>query len=259
MRINSKIFGIIALTAVIIFGMVSCIIIADNDDDTKTYGPTHFGSTLSFSKEEVWVHNRNTTKVSEVYYRFSDRTEIGVNAVVHIYEPPYTEVLNNLGTIKNGILNLEVPSLASDKLLEWDALVYDFFHEWYIPLNNNPIPDPLPIEIDTPGVRGNVITFMTTPNKVLHPEGFLGTPSSLCMQSIRFIYVTKDCIITLRPTMGAWPGSYSYQITNTVALNLKEGWNALLRTETYNQAGTFAIISLEVKNPNYLRWVMRNP
>ena len=253
MEVNKKIFGIVALAVIIIFGMAACVLIADDDDKGKD-GPTHYGETLAFSKEDVWMHNRKTTKLSEVYYRFLERGEIGVNGILPIYAfaPPYTETLN-CGTIKNGILSFEVPALTTAQLLSSNDLVYYFFHEWYLL-------DPATytyIEI-TPPVNGNVITLATTTNKLLNKERFFGTNSSISQESIRFIYVDADCTITLKPGTGNWNSEYIFALTPSV-LNLKKGWNTLLWRETFDNFSGNAGISIEVKHPGSIRWAIDDP
>jgi len=260
--IRNAVFSFMA--AIILLLIVSCVDSDEpdntDDDNAITYGPVNLGTKLNVKSQQVWMPNYDTGKVSQMLLKFTGNRTIDVIAVLITgYDSdgnPVSSIASvGSGKIEKGILSFKVETMGDSNLLDSDELLLYFFNEWYLDKdgNNN-------ISIDTAGVKGNIITLVslykddsnTTPVEGVIREGFSGTEDSLTGEYIYYIYVNKNCKITAKYDVVKTGLDYTY---NKFELSLKNGWNTILKSETYTTAGKSSY-SMKVLNPS-IRWVMQ--
>ena len=88
-----------------------------------------------------------------------------------------------------------------------------------------------------------------------------GTGTTVTCETIMYFYVTKDCEITGEYDTGYIPGNYYFSTEGSLNLTLKEGWNLVLRRETYGtNFNGHARIGMEIrapiKNPEQYKWTI---
>jgi len=258
--IRNAVFSFMA--AVILLLIVSCVDSdePDNkvDDNAITYGPVNLGEQLNVKDQQVWMPNYNTGKVSQMLLKFTGDRNIDVitEVVKDDGEGNLSSSVKSVGSgkIEKGILSFNVDAINDSNLLESDDLLLYFFNEWYLVKdgNNN-------ISVDPTDVKGNLITLVTQykddsntiPIEGVIREGFSGTDNSLTGEYIYYIYVNKDCKITAGEVK-IEELDYTY---NKFELSLKNGWNTILKSETYTTTGQSSY-SMKVLNPS-IRWVMQ--
>jgi len=259
MKNSIKMVGIIALTAVIVFGMAGCLKEVDN---TVKYGPVHFKSDdtakffTSFSGEKILEYYPAWTKPSNAYKSYTGSEKaVAIFVVVRNPDPNpeaipefvYTPLVG-AGTILNGTLDFTVDPLSPPYLMDWEDLKSFVFDFWDTKVVGGSANEP----------RGNVLQFWTYDSDRLNREIITGNHISLSQELIHFIYVDKKCVLEGKPKSGNYGSSY-YIAESDLNLNLEEGWNTVWRKESYSIYNNIATISMEVKNPNNLKWILYVP
>lgn len=250
MKKSCTVFGIMALTALLAFGIAACGDGTESDD--SNLGPTHFTGTLTVHNQQVWEPNYYTGKISQVFTKFTDNRSVDVTVGS---DQGFVSV--GTGTIKNGLLSFSVEELRQEFLLESDVLLQSYFSEWYSAEGAD-------ITIKPESAKGNMLTVIASykdyeidgnvyaePNELLIKDGFNGTHTSLTGEYMYYFYVDAPCVITSGKVENT---KYNYTF-NAFELSLKAGWNTVCKTETYTTGG-MSSYSLQARNPLYLRWLM---
>jgi hypothetical protein len=224
MKTVTKMFVIIALTAVIVFSITTCI------NQQKPVESSYVGGTLKVTHEQVWERT-NDPEISKAYEK---STITGDISIVTLAEDEI-----GTGDIQNGFLNFSVGNPGTENLSTWDVLKEEFY-EW-----KN-------VTIDAPDTVGNVITLITDTGKMLGRERLYGTDTKLGLESIIYVYVNKDCKITGEYNDVSINGYYTATILD---LSFKRGWNLLCRREFFDIDGRNAV-TMEIKQPVDFRWVI---
>jgi len=225
MKTVTKMLGIIAVAAVIVFSMAGC---GDSQQPRSSVEASYAGGTLMASGEQVWERTGEYT-ISDLYVK-SD-----ITSGVKIVTSNGTEVAT--GDIKGGYLNFSVDDLEDDALIGWNELK-EIFNEWK------------DVIIDEPSTNGTTVTVSTDEGAKLNREKLYGNTSILGLESVIYIYVNKDCKIT-----GEINEDGDEQITTVVLnLNLRKGWNLLFRRDIDNLNGKKAVL-IEVRQFVGFRWV----
>jgi len=118
--------------------------------------------------------------------------------------------------------------------------------------------DPVTVTATGGDPNGNVLQFWTYDSDRLNREIITGDHISLSQELIHFIYVDRDCTLKGKPKSGYFGTSF-YIAEGELDLNLKKGWNTVLRKESYSIYNSIASISMELKNPNNLKWILYTP
>ena len=255
MKTKAKLPGIIALTGILAFSITACAYNTEEEED-RIENP-YLGATLSISGQQVWKRNVYAAKLSQSHVPYYGDHDI--DAYVYMTndgENYYTKDLipQGEGKINNGILSFTVPEPdANLHLLEWQHFVSSCFSFWdYV--HSRDI-----------NVKGNMLLLYaytgSNPIDPLDRERFTSTSSSITCETILYIYVNKDCVITGDPKEAVRDGFYLYS-SERLYLPLKKGWNMVSRKETYGvHLSGIATISMKVnqiKNPESYRWVMQD-
>jgi hypothetical protein len=244
------------LAAIIVLFTVTCIDPEDTgdkkDDDDITYGPVHFDM-LDIKGEQVWIPNKKTGKVSQMFLKYTDDSDVDV--IVELIDDSESNPVFNIkqissGKIEKGILSFKVNVMNDGDLLDSNNLLYYYFNEWYYDKDNK-------ININmNPKIKGNIITLVTEydesvkiPTEAIIREGFSGTYTSLTGEYIYYLYVDNDCTISAKKVDKA-ELEYTF---NDFNLTLKRGWNTICKSETYTTSGKSSY-SITVKNPG-VRWL----
>ena len=280
MKRLKKLPWFIALAGLIIFAMTSCSHEVKDENDAVALAakiPTsgeypYFGKkVLTIKDQQVWTRNRYATKISQVYLKYNGTHDIDVAATVvnPMFdpanpvpgEPPYQSFIIGAGTIRNGILDFEVNNLIeNDHLLKWSDFKLIFSRYWknVVFSSNTSIMGNMFLLWAYP-VNAGVVS--PDPDGMLDRQGMFGTAATITCETILYIYVNEDCIISGEANEGYIEKQYYYSTEGNLNLPLKAGWNLVCRRETYgtNFNGR-AIIGMSVKNPipspeNY-KWVM---
>ena len=260
-----NLLGIVTLAGIILFSIAACshdIDDTENGTDVKsnrdyeTSETPYLGETLTITGQQVYTRNHIAKKVSEAYLPYKGYHDIGVAVILPTSNPsaPYASAEVAQGTMKKGILSFEVPGLDSVGLLDAGALGAHLFSLWD------------DVKIMPQSIQGTyIIPWAYNSGDVaegpLDRQGIFGTSTSISCETVLYVYVKNDCIITGKNKQGYIDKQYYYVTESTLHLSLKKGWNLICRNETYfnNYAG-YAKISMEIKNPiknpqNY-KWVI---
>jgi len=237
-----KVLGIIVVTAVIVFSMVSC------GDDDGGGGNAVIGAKLELS--------------GQVYTsRYND--DGGVTYVK--YEGNLTISDNNGGnaTITNGKLSYTIET--PDNFVTWDELQSSIFSG--IGYDAGHKAAGYDVKISDPSTKCFILRFykLYKENDV-YKEG--KTSSTETSESVTYVYVDKDVNITGKgETVNTFPYGISLNAkTNNFSLALKEGWNAIyskhVYTENYSSddSDDYSVKETEtisLNNPS-LKWVYRD-
>ena len=127
-------------------------------------------------------------------------------------------------------------------------ILSSFFREW-----KN-------VKIDDPSAKGNVFIISALPDAAgvmgaLDRHRFVGTENSMANETILYVYMEKDCVISGEPSQGFIPGNYYYYTQEALNLSLKKGFNLVTRGEKYlsykpsETPNASAYISMEIRNP----------
>jgi hypothetical protein len=226
----------IALAAAIVLGASGC---GKNSYTERTY----YGSdTLNIVNEQVWLRNNSTNRVSQAYEKYNEKNYDII--VLGEYDEEISEYSEEIGsgTIIGGKLSftVNVPQI----LLKWDKLKILF----------NTITEGIgwDVTIDNDTTKGTFIEILTDDEDeyMLTREGLSGTTSSLSDETVFFIYIDTDCIITGEPKEDK-KVMYTF---NPFTLSLKKGWNTIWYKQTYTSSGR-SDFSMDIKNPD-LKWVL---
>ena len=223
----------IVLGALIVFSITVC----SNDPDNSKESP-YLSKTLIAINEQVWEHNLETGKASEMYIKSTVNNGINILAL--------NGATLGFGEIKNGILNFTVVEPGQENLSAFVDRLDVIFREWK------------DVAIDDPNIMGTIITptFSDGKHRLLR-EKMITTNTSFGLEEILHIYVNRDCRITGTKNEGMIPGENYYFTPNDLDLALKEGWNLLCRTEIYasDQDGRDAV-SMEIKELVDFKWAI---
>jgi len=249
MKNVNKMFWSLLLSMIILIGIAAC----DPDDEIIAADESgYLGNLIIVENEQVWSPNYETGKLSNIFDIFTGDRNISANVFLPQNAQDEIQKQVSLGSISNGILNIDIDALGDDLLLETgNDLLYYIFRDWWG--NNNKETKSESIKINPESVRGNIITIMTdtNPPEGLIREGFYGSQTALSAEYIYLIYVNHNCTITAAQSQDII-GYTTYKEFN---LNLKKGWNAICKKETYTTTG-YATISMEIKNPSDFKWIL---
>jgi hypothetical protein len=229
----------ILLTA-FVFMVTAC----DNDDTSNEqtyYEQTYYGTgALSIVNEQVWVRNYSTNRLSQAYERY-DEKKYDVVVLREFVDETDEDNVTGFGTINGGILNFTAN--VPDNLLQWEKLKVFF--------NTIVEGEGWDVDIDDDTVKGTFILLLTVEEPyALMREGLSGTSSSLSDETVFFLYVDGDCIISAGPQEDERV-MYTF---NPFTLGLKAGWNTVWYKQTYTSSG-ISSFSMDKKNPD-LKWVL---
>ncbi|MCL2215216.1 MAG: hypothetical protein FWC06_08430 [Treponema sp.] len=244
---------------IIIFSITAC----DDPGGQQSVNTerAHKGDVLEVIDQKVWIRNGNAIKLSQTHLPFNENRII--KSVIRTYSSPNGMFIGD-GNIANGFMDFSVnASIDESNLLEWDDFKYYFptLTLW----DDH--------DVDPSSVKGNAISLLAYPdgsipsfsnyNGMLTREKFTGTSSTITCETIFYVYVDNDCVITGNKSEGYRPGQYYYRTKGNLRLSLRKGWNMICGIETYgkNFNGS-AEISLEIKdplqNPENYKWVIHN-
>jgi len=238
-------------------------------DDKNNDGPTNFPTKLTISNQQVWAPNNNTGKLSQLFLKFTGSiadviATVAVpltdeNGVLDLSEGYVQFVPIDIagGSITNGSLSIEIPELDDDQLYSnGDDFLYYLFNNWWVDEDGDGIAET--IEISDSDVKGNLLSITAKINIEsvdyqygLIQMGFYGTVNSLTGGDIYHFYVDRPCTITAKKIVD----SIGYNSLDAFKIELKKGWNTVLRKDTYTDEGYYNM-TLEVKNPLDYKWVL---
>lgn len=277
-----KLAGFVVLTAVIVLSMAIC----NNEPIIQESGEIPYaGDTLAVSGQQIWTQNRYATKISQVYIPYQHDEPHNILALMYMLEDESGALLDypapgqvGSGRIINGVLDfdtsVQLSGLTEKKyLLKWKYAVpateeneeqaidgfRSFFSRYWANVNINN-------EEDNDEIKGNMVllaafTLIGDPVGMLDRQGMFGTQSTITCETILYLYVNQDCLITGDAHRNYIPGQYYFSTKGNLYLPLQQGWNLVSRKETYGtNFNGHSIISMEIKNPlqnpeNY-KWVM---
>jgi hypothetical protein len=232
-----KILEAFALAALILFPMATCDLNKDED------GPVHYSGAFKINKEQVW-EGTESNKLSELYEKFDGDRGISVNVYWPGEDGKYapTKVIGS-GNIEKGLLTCDIPEPKADELMEWADFKFEF-SQWN---DINCVPE----------VKGAYLRLITSDKVWLNREKMSGSNNSLWLESILYIYVDTDCIITGTPGAGIRPGDAFYETPEDLNLTLKKGWNTVCRKQLLEGDHGIETDSVKIKNPNDFKWALR--
>jgi len=259
MKNFNKKYWSLFLSMLILIGIAGC----DPDiEDADESG--YLGNLFFVEDQQVWSPNYETGKLSNIFKIFQDDRNIEVCVFMPQYDEDGKTIIddrgNNViskevidfGSIKDGILEFEVIGLEDELLLKTgEDLLYYVFREWWVDKNKDGIAET--IKISPESARGNIITILTDNDSPegLIKEGFSGSKTSLCAEYIYFIYADRNCTITAEQGQDI----IGYTTFDAFNINLRKGWNAICKKETYRTTG-YSTISIELKYPSDFRWIL---
>jgi len=226
MKSKLKLFGIVALIAVIGLSMAGCNLFGDDDDGPDSH---HLGTTLNLSGQ-VWTWNE-------------DWDEFTGNRTVTSTPPGGT------GGITNGQLNFTIGRPTSG--LESAGSLFDWTYNnfgWSINVN--------------PSYAMGASLRLNTPNGFLNRgnETYTGTEISgtAIEELVEYIFVDRDVTISAARLQGSWSEdgeTWTYD-ARAFYITLREGWNALhWRFEgQWTATGGSETITLSAASPG--RWIL---
>ena len=256
MKRTGKVLGFLATTMLLAISVLSCDTgTGGNGSKESEYGPTNFYGSFTFgSGQQIWAYNREWTRVSDVYQRFTeDRDVIVFVSLFDEDNEKVGEATVGTGTITGGILNFSVEAPDAEFLFGWQVLKsFDFFY-WK------------DVVIDAPGVMGNGFKFRTTRNERLNLELITGSRESISQEVVRFIYVDRPARVTgsasadgIIEGSGEMTSTYFYT-ENDLDVYLEKGWNTIYRKQTFytgEKGDGRSGITVLVKNPLNFKWVL---
>ena len=215
MKNTSKLFGFIALVAVIGFSMSAC---GGDDNDGGGGGNGSLGNTLTITNAQVYSEDSNDQLVEFTgtvqnlnYVEVKNKNRDGDFSVLK----SLNELIdgNPTVTLINGKLNVTLGTPKASSLENFDTSEL-----------------PPGITVSTTGVKVFIINiFYDSPtwndNRVMQSTYYPSfDPSRDTHMHVNYIYSNKDVNIS---------GTYiydEYSFTYTYAMNLKAGWNSVLET-----------------------------
>ena len=238
MKRITKLFGIVALTVVILFSMTTC-----SDDPLGDKGENPYkGEILLVADEQVWEH----TDVNRIKGAYKISLE---NGYINIYSPEND--IMDVGPITAGKLSFTLGK--PEKLYEISNPVFDkVFHEWW---------DDAAVAEGSGTIKGNTVLSMWFHGDdgmygLMFREKLVGTGTSIALEDIVFIYVDGDCRIKGNSKSGMVPGT-GYFASQDLDLTLKQGWNMVCRKMLYGSEEIgINVISMELKNLVDFKWAI---
>ena len=216
-----KSFGIIAVAAVIMFGVAAC---DDGDDDGASSAP--LGATMTLSGQ-VYTDNWETGEFNAI----TVNGEVSGHLNGDIYGPP---IVGN-GTITAGQLSITIDTPSLDDL-------YEIGDGWIFDIDN--------LTIDSPTARIASLDLGVASASAGSGAVYLQryTYNNNTLESVRYYFVDRDVHISADRIEDDW------YVTNAVNINLKAGWNAIHYKEVWTETSNTKTIS--AANPRNLRWVV---
>jgi hypothetical protein len=228
------------LLPVLVFMVTAC---ANNNDEQTYYEKTHYGAgTLNMRNEQVWIRNGSTNRLSQAYEKYDEKKDYDIIVLSEYDEETDADNTIGSGTINGGKLNFNVDEPVT--LLKWDKLKVFF--------NIIVEGEGWDVDIDDADVKGTFIEILTNDEGqyMLIREGLSGTASSISDETVFFLYVEGDCVITAK-LKGDERVMYTF---NPFTLKLKRGWNTVWYKQTYTTSGRSSFF-MDIKNPD-LKWVL---
>jgi len=229
MKNTLKVFGIIALVAVIGFAMTGC------GGNGGGGGPTFLGDTLNLTGQVYLMDDDFPYRLT----RYQGNREV----TAHVRDGVGL-ITNGVGAITNGQFSFTFGRLNPEYLQELDDLGWDYEDIWY------------GTTISPSNARGGELEFIV-------PSGYLlwrgnrnvresGNTVTWTFDGVRFVYVDRDVTVS--------SGELNvFSITRRAfSLNLQHGWNAVRFTYTYTWGPTVdgsGTITISLGNPN-VNWVL---
>jgi len=229
-----KVFGVIALIAVIGFSVAAC-----SEPDEGGGGPVFLGDTLELSGDVYTV-------------KYDDD-----------YNPTYTKFTGDLalksvaggsGEIKGGQLSYKIETPTG--LTAITGLKSQWTSQGYTDIT---ISDETVKIFQFDGIEPSSSTTYRSLYKENETANVSGANYSYTEESVTFVYVDKDVKVTAKGFTETDEG-YTEK-ANDIDLSLKEGWNAILVKVSEsgnedNDTGTYTL-SISSGNPD-LKWVLRS-
>ena len=246
----------IALALIITCMAAACSYYIEVEGENPYLGYPFIGRTTVdlATGQQVWTRNHNAVRVSQSYLPYKERNWDIAVAVPNAAMAGGTVEIGS-GTIIDGVLNFSVDDRINSFLSAWSTLKPWFSRYWknVLPSDN--------------GVKGNVVilyAFPAVPDGtygMMDRQRIFGTATSITCETILYIYVNKDCVISGEANTNYIDGQYYYRTDGNLMLVLKRGMNMVCRTETYaTNFDGYAKIGMKVKNPienpETLRWVL---
>jgi hypothetical protein len=230
---------IFTLLAAILLGVSGC---GDDTDDMPAgeqtyYEQTHY-ETLAIAGEQVWMRNYSTNRISQAYEKYTDEDNDIIVLSAYVLNDNYEEI--GSGRINEGKISFTVNK--PENLLEWEYLKIFF--------SSITEGEGWDVDIDENAIMGTLIEILTYDQYMLIREGVSGTTSSISDETVFFVYVDGDCIIT----GGAKEDDRVKYTFNPFSLKLKAGWNTIWYKQTYTTSGNSSFF-MDIKNPD-LKWVL---
>ena len=237
-----KIFGIIAIAAVIVFSTAAC---GDAGVDTGGGGggsggvtSAPLGETLTLSGP-VWINvTYNHENHTWEYEPFDGNATI---AGQHRVGNDVFEEINGTGAITEGELSFTIGVPAPMFNMS----------EWFIDQN-------IDVTTSNDNTMGVYLSLAPTPGDYLDKMNQEITASSEVTQYVDYVYVDRDLTI-----IGAYDyfthtenGETGTEITNAFNINLIEGWNAIyiVHKAEWTDTSETNTFTMYAANPGHLRW-----
>ncbi|MCL2044369.1 MAG: hypothetical protein FWG89_09535 [Treponema sp.] len=237
-----KLFGVIALIAVIGFTMAAC---GGDGSPPPPPPPGSFGATLTLSGQ-VFLYNENTRQYTALPSEDDDYGE--VTAIFYDDENDVSHDLGGTGLINNnGRLNFTIGTpdhlldISEIRLTNW------FDDRWNNFTLSSPAVDAiqLRLRLEIWGVTGIFSREYETATS--HDE-------------VIYTYVTSDVTMSAnsKSESGVEDGVAWTETVNGFTINLKAGWNAILHKYVWTESasGYVGISTISIANPSNLRWVI---
>jgi hypothetical protein len=242
MRKLLKVFGLIAIVAVIGFSITACSDPEeeDKDKDKNPSGQTSFGDTLEFSNEQVYVvdYGDHDYTVNYKPYTGADVT--------------FASVYGAIPKIVNGKFSFSVGAPTSQDLEGIDEMFYEDFTDLNISDSTAKFAT---IYFETSNWDINM-SRSNVEYKDIKTSGDEVISGSMTRESVDFVYVDKPVKITGKGyTETDEEGTYTFKY-NDLNLSLAKGWNTVCYKFVYSFSSTTETIS--VSNPSSVKWVLND-
>jgi len=273
-----KLAGYPVLVSLVLFSITACS--QDSPSDPGGENP-YLGNDIVVTNQQVWMPNQFAKRISEGYTVYNGIHKISALVYVPVapefgysFPVPLEGAWGESGDIDNGILDLvALENDIKDKLIKFDNGIceepqcdgnntcnFHFDcqhgceeHQWYV--MKRIFREWKNVKVNPANAMGNMVMLRIEPDTrslagIIERQMLSGTSNSLTMDTLIYVYVDKDCVITGDPDSGFIPGQYYYFSKNNIKLSLKKGFNVISRKETYYSYGEgSAHFSMELKNP----------
>ncbi|MDR0472438.1 MAG: hypothetical protein LBH43_02035 [Treponema sp.] len=270
MKNKMKLFGIIAIAAVIGFSMAAC----DDNSSNSVGGPTNLGDTPTLSGKvyvEKWVEDNDDWSFDGYEDYAGDALEVSVSGWGGSFSGGGGGMgpggdsrgpgLNEKGIIENGQFSFTLGTPKSKYLDSADDMKKELFY-YYENVNISPSSAKFFI-INSLKIDSSGYYRLSRENTKVN---YSGTSMSGTKEGVSYVYADKDCTISGKGFTDSWEYEDDEDgviYTNTLIsknlnLALKAGWNAVYHkwTEVDTPTKYTETITISLGNLSSLKWVL---